>query len=222
VQEQASLLMPKESNAQEEPVMERKSSEAPQPQEPLPAPQEPTPKPQEPLPALQEPAPKPQEPPTAPQEPAPVSKAKPVAKPAQVAQPPKKQALTDKSTIQKGAADPSGREESSGSSQSRESASSEGSNASDQVPPKLVKSPKPRYPSESIRLRQEGRVIVNIEVLENGSVGQASIAQSSGFSALDQSALETVKNWQYASGSGSGSLVKQRVQAGIIFELKNR
>ena len=157
-----------------------------------------------------------------PQDPPPVMKATPVAKPVQMAQPTKKQPTTEKSNIQKGAAEQSSREDPNGSSQNKQPVSSEGSNTSVQAAPKLVKSSKPRYPSESIRLRQEGRVIVNIEVLESGAVGQASIAQSSGFSALDQSALDAVKNWQYASGSGSGQLVPQWVRAGIIFELKNR
>jgi len=193
VQEQATIVMPAQSTVQE-PVIETKSPEKPTPQEL---------------------ASKPQVPP-------PVLKEKPVAKPVQVAPPIKKQPTTEKTNIQKSAADPSSREEPSGSSQNRESVSSEGANTSARAVPKLVKSPKPRYPSESIRLKQEGRVIVNIEVLENGSVGQASIAQSSGFSALDQSALDAVKNWQYTNGSGSGQFVQQWVRASIVFELKNR
>ena len=152
----------------------------------------------------------------------PVVKEKPVQKPVEVAQPTKKQATTEPLNIQKSVADKSTREDASGSMQAKEPASSEGSNTSVQVAPKLVKSPKPRYPSESIRLRQEGRVVVNIEVLDSGSVGQATIAQSSGFSSLDQSALDAVKNWQYANGSGSGELVRQWVRVSIVFELKNR
>jgi protein TonB len=199
-QEHASLLMPAQEKVQES-VIETKSPETPKSQEPPPVVQEPTPKPQEPPPVLQ---------------------SKPVAKPVQSAPPTKKQPTAEKPNMQKGAAEQSTREDPSGSSQNSAPVSSEGSNTSTQAVPKLVKSPKPRYPSESIRLRQEGRVIVNIEVLESGAVGQATIAQSSGFSALDQSALEAVKNWQYASGSGGGQLVTQWVHAGIIFELKNR
>ena len=74
VQDHPSLLMPEQSNVQEEPVIERKSSEAPKPQESVPAPQEPAPKPQEPPPVL---------------------KAKPVTKPVQTTQPPKKQPATN-------------------------------------------------------------------------------------------------------------------------------
>jgi protein TonB len=149
-------------------------------------------------------------------------KEKQVPKPVQVAQPNNKQASAEPLNIQKSAADKSSREETSGSMQSKEPAASEGANTSTQSAPKLVKSPKPRYPSDSIRRRQEGRVVVNIEVLENGSIGQATIAQSSGFPGLDESALDAVKNWQYTNGSGSGELVKQWVRVSIIFELKNR
>jgi len=65
-------------------------------------------------------------------------------------------------------------------------------------------------------------VIVNIEILENGSVGQATLAQSSGFTSLDQSALESIKNWQYSNAAGSAELVRQWVRVSIVFELKNR
>ena len=154
-----------------------------------------------------------------------VSKAKPI----QAAAPNKKPPVTEKKNTQKIPEQQSGHEvdqasheAQKGPSQSAEPTSAEGSNTSSQSAPKLVKSPKPRYPSESIRFKQEGRVVVNLEVLENGSVGQATLAQGSGFTALDQSALDAIKNWQYANAAGSGPLVRQWVRVSIVFELKNR
>ena len=151
------------------------------------------------------------------------------AKPTQAVQPNKKIQVTEKKNIQKlpqeqssQQPEQSSHEVKNGSSQRAEPSSSEGSSTSTQTAPKLVKSPKPRYPSESIRHRQEGRVVVNLEVLENGSVGQATLVQSSGFTALDHSALEAIKNWQYANADGTEPLVRQWLRVSIVFELKNR
>ena len=47
----------------------------------------------------------------------------------------------------------------------------------------------PVYPMASKRLREEGRVVVLVEISTQGLVDRASIDTSSGFSRLDESAL---------------------------------
>jgi len=73
--------------------------------------------------------------------------------------------------------------------------------------------PKPKYPSIARRRGTEGVVIFEISIANNGHVNQAIIIQSSGSSALDRSALKTIKTWRFpASRFNSLSTVKQKIE----------
>jgi len=85
-----------------------------------------------------------------------------------------------------------------------------------------LQNPKPPYPPLAFRMRVEGKVIVLAEVLADGRAGQVSLAQSSGNELLDQSALETVKNWKFTPARKDGVIITQAVRIPIIFSLKNR
>lgn len=60
-----------------------------------------------------------------------------------------------------------------------------------------LNNPAPNYPLMSRRLGEQGRVLLDVYILANGTVGELRIKQSSGFSRLDQAALQTVKTWRY-------------------------
>ena len=100
--------------------------------------------------------------------------------------------------------------------------STSSTNTSLQASAKPIRSPKPRYPAEAIRRRQEGRVTLNLEILESGSIGQAVLVKSSGVESLDQSAMEAVRTWQYTSAIKDDQVVRQWMRVVIGFELKNR
>ena len=51
----------------------------------------------------------------------------------------------------------------------------------------------PSYPHMARRMGLQGKVVLNVEVLANGSCGQINVAQSSGHTALDNNALSAVK-----------------------------
>lgn len=106
--------------------------------------------------------------------------------------------------------------------ESVQSGASSTTNSTLQASARSISSPKPRYPTEAIKRRQEGRVILNLEILENGAIGQAVLVKSSGMEILDQSALEAVSAWQYTAAIKDGQLVRQWVRVVIGFELKNR
>ena len=53
------------------------------------------------------------------------------------------------------------------------------------------------YPPLSRRLREEGRVLLDVHILADGSVGEVRLRQSSGFDRLDEAALQAVRNWRY-------------------------
>lgn len=54
----------------------------------------------------------------------------------------------------------------------------------------------PSYPSASRRLGEQGTVILRLFVKADGSVGEVGLEKSSGFSRLDQAAMDTVKRWK--------------------------
>ncbi|MGQ5525224.1 energy transducer TonB [Chitinimonas sp. PSY-7] len=69
------------------------------------------------------------------------------------------------------------------------------------VPPRSdashLNNPAPVYPALSRKLGEQGRVLLSIHVLADGSVGEIQLKQSSGFSRLDEVALVTVKRWKF-------------------------
>jgi protein TonB len=90
------------------------------------------------------------------------------------------------------------------------------------VGPRATSSPKPPYPLTAFKAKQEGRVVLELEVLEDGTVGQVRLAKSSDFDSLDASALATVKKWRYSPAQKSGQIVKQWIRVSILFEVKAR
>jgi protein TonB len=61
--------------------------------------------------------------------------------------------------------------------------------------------PPPTYPPSALRNKYQGTVTILIEVGEGGEVTSADIQKSSGFTALDQAALDVVKTrWKFPPG----------------------
>lgn len=85
-----------------------------------------------------------------------------------------------------------------------------------------LKNPKPPYPLLAVKLRLEGRVGIVAEVLPDGKAGRVGIESSSGHELLDQSALQTVKQWQFTPARKDGVIVTQVVKIPINFNLKSR
>lgn len=60
-----------------------------------------------------------------------------------------------------------------------------------------LNNPVPRYPPVSRRLGEEGRVMLDVHIQPDGSVGEIRVRSSSGSKRLDQAALDAVKRWRY-------------------------
>lgn len=88
--------------------------------------------------------------------------------------------------------------------------------------PRLLSNVKPKYPGEAYRQRKEGTVILYVQVLETGAVGNVKVGFSSGVDLLDESAIEAVKEWKFSPGKASGKIVAQWIKVPITFNLKNR
>jgi TonB family protein len=79
----------------------------------------------------------------------------------------------------------------------------------------------PSYPHTARRMGLQGKVVLNVEVLANGSCGQINIAQSSGHAALDNNALSAVKTWHFIPATQAGKAINKWHQVPIIFSLKD-
>lgn len=80
--------------------------------------------------------------------------------------------------------------------------------------------PKPAYPAFARRLGHEGKVLVRISVLSSGEVADASVATSSGFNALDEAALATVRRWRFRPAQRGGRAVDATLNVPITFKLE--
>lgn len=79
----------------------------------------------------------------------------------------------------------------------------------------------PVYPAALIRQGIEGTVILSVQVLENGRVGEVRIERSSGQAKLDESALREAKRWRLIPGTRDGVPVVSWKQIPITFRLQD-
>jgi protein TonB len=86
--------------------------------------------------------------------------------------------------------------------------------------PKYAENPKPVYPQEAKEKGHEGEVILRVEVLSNGRVGQIEVKRSSGHESLDRSALATVKQWRFIPAKKSDIAIPLWVNIPIKFQLQ--
>ena len=83
-----------------------------------------------------------------------------------------------------------------------------------------ARNPAPIYPAAARRREQQGTVTVKVLVGADGSVERAEIADSSGFDALDDAALDTVRSrWRFVPARHGGIAVESWVLVPIRFAL---
>jgi len=85
--------------------------------------------------------------------------------------------------------------------------------------PDYLSNPAPVYPDEARRHRQEGVVLLDVTVGEDGRVESLAIATGSGHPLLDQSALKTVREWRFKPATLGGIHLRSRVEIPIRFRL---
>ena len=88
------------------------------------------------------------------------------------------------------------------------------------VRPRYADNPKPIYPQEAREKGCEGEVILRVEVLVNGRVGQIEIKKSSGYELLDHSALNTVKQWKFIPAKKGEKTIPLWVNIPVKFQLQ--
>ena len=75
------------------------------------------------------------------------------------------------------------------------------------------------YPEVSVRLNEEGTTLLSFKVLTDGTVGDVTVAKSSGFPRLDDAAVSCAGHWHYKPQTVDGSPVEANWQANVQWKL---
>jgi len=78
----------------------------------------------------------------------------------------------------------------------------------------------PPYPKESIGLKEEGRVLVEVTIGTDGTVSQAAVVGPSGHQRLDAAASNFVKGyWRWQPPTRAGRPVTTNTRVSVLFKL---
>ena len=89
-------------------------------------------------------------------------------------------------------------------------------------PPRIRVNPTPPYPSDALRAGQQGLVTLRATVESDGKVSSVRVHQTSGFSSLDRSAADTIRNWQFHPGRRQGVTTSMEVEVPVRFVIRDR
>lgn len=87
--------------------------------------------------------------------------------------------------------------------------------------PSYYRNPPPYYPPAARRFKEEGTVLIHTEVDTKGKVTSVSLVKSCGFADLDDSAVDTVKGWQFKPAQIAGIPISTSVNIPVRFCLKD-
>lgn len=84
-----------------------------------------------------------------------------------------------------------------------------------------LSNPKPPYPISSRENGEQGSVMLYACITDHGTVDRLDLAQSSGYPALDRSALNTVRHWSFKPAQESGKSIPMCYRLPIRFMLSS-
>jgi protein TonB len=84
-----------------------------------------------------------------------------------------------------------------------------------------LNNPPTRYPAIARQRHWEGKVLLEVRVLANGSASDVKVVQSSGHELLDDSAVEQVKAWHFTPARRGNKTVDDWVRVPITFKFKD-
>jgi protein TonB len=82
-----------------------------------------------------------------------------------------------------------------------------------------LNNPAPVYPSTSRRLGEQGRVVLDVYILADGTVGEIRVRHSCGHSRLDDAALDAVKRWRFVPARRGNEAIAYWYALPISFSL---
>lgn len=80
----------------------------------------------------------------------------------------------------------------------------------------------PSYPAISRRLGEEGKVVLRVELDEEGRISTARVASSSGYGRLDETALAAIRSWRCQPAQRNGQPVRAVAMQPFNFVLEGR
>jgi protein TonB len=80
----------------------------------------------------------------------------------------------------------------------------------------------PDYPSVSMRMNEQGKVVLRVELDEDGGVAHLEVKSSSGYHRLDEAALSAVKTWRCKPAIRNGMAVHAVALQPFNFTLEGR
>lgn len=81
--------------------------------------------------------------------------------------------------------------------------------------------PKPAYPALARRMKEQGRVVLRVQVGANGLPTDVQLHDGSGSDRLDNAALEAVRRWKFVPARLGSEPVAAAVLVPIVFSLKD-
>ncbi|AMO58625.1 energy transducer TonB [Endozoicomonas montiporae] len=85
--------------------------------------------------------------------------------------------------------------------------------------PEILNWTQPRYPRSAQRRNQQGVVMLEVTVDEDGKALTISVLESSGFDTLDRSAIAAVESWEFKPQRRNNHFVQSRVHVPVAFQL---
>jgi len=105
----------------------------------------------------------------------------------------------------------------------KSSSTNEASNAAKgavQAEPDDLHNEPPEYPEESRAAREQGVVILRVEVTSAGEPATVSILKSSGYFRLDQAAKHAVQHWKFHPAMTAGIPMSSEANVPVHFKLQ--
>ena len=88
------------------------------------------------------------------------------------------------------------------------------------VLPYLISNPKPiSYPKWAVTQNWQGKIVIAVEVLTDGSVGLYQVMRSTGYQMLDEAAVQAVQSWKFHPALKEGQPIRTCIQIPVIFQL---
>lgn len=101
------------------------------------------------------------------------------------------------------------------------SASAKGRGRGKTAQARYLSNPKPDYPPEAKRLKQQGVVVIHASIDAQGRLTDFTLAKSSGYPLLDQAALQKFRSYRFAPATEMGLPVASTLNAPIRFSLSH-
>ncbi len=83
----------------------------------------------------------------------------------------------------------------------------------------LLEQPRPSYPPEAFRAREQGTVVVLASIDATGKVQAVKIAKRSGSRILDRAAMNEVRGWKFKPAMKGGKTVASNIQVPVDYKL---